>query len=269
MAIFFIDDPSGKLIDSQIMINLQEFASDIAASGAVCPGEISHHRPGWESWIVASTKRRALFTTYLFDNIVCSLNGLPTYLNEELEALPAPASKALWEASDRGTWEAEYGNHLVDWAGGALRMDELWRVPEFGTVERRRVDKWLSSVDEFGMILFAVTSGTPGDESIGLVEADRLSIVVAQRFPPSTSQIDVVPKQSIQISQLPTNITYMRAEWDVDRSGLVFGNSERCMSPLLFCVTISRKNVHRIAYCSSFATRHHITSWPWIRKNKQ
>lgn len=163
MLLFFAEGPSGQLIDRQVMINLQDFGCDIASSGLVCPGELAHKKPDWESWIVASTKRRALYTMYMFDNQFCSRHGLPTFLGEELESLLAPASKALWEASARGAWESEYDSQLRDWPIGGLRIDELWPAPETGITERRkRVDRWLASVDEFGMMLFAVTLVTHG-----------------------------------------------------------------------------------------------------------
>lgn len=163
MILFFADGEPGKLIDRQVMINLQDFACDIASPGLVCPAELSQQRPDWESWIVASTKRRSLYTTYLFDNLFCSLNGLPTFLGEELESLPAPASKTLWEASNRAMWTTEYNIYLSEWAEGSLRIDELWPAPETGIEERRkRVDRWLESVDEFGMMLFAITLATHG-----------------------------------------------------------------------------------------------------------
>ena len=164
MVLFFAEDQSRQLIDRQVMINIQDFACDVASSGLVCPAELSHQRPDWESWIVASAKRRSLYTMYLFDNIFCSLNGLPTFLGEELESLPAPASKTLWEASNRAVWETEYNHHLSEWPGGALQIHELWPAPETGVKERKkRVDKWLGSVDEFGMMIFAVTLGTHGE----------------------------------------------------------------------------------------------------------
>ena len=163
MILFFADGESGQFIDRQVMINLQDLACDVASSGLVCPGELSQARPDWESWIVASTKRRALYTMYLFDNIFCSQNGLPTFLGEELEGLLAPASKTLWEISDRTSWEKEYSDHLHDWPSGGLRIEELWPPPETGAeIRRKRVDRWLTSVDEFGMMLFAITLVTHG-----------------------------------------------------------------------------------------------------------
>lgn len=160
---FVSPQPELLFTDRSIMINLLDFACDIAASGLVCPAEISKTRPDWESWIVADAKRRTLYTLYLFDNIFCAENGLPTYLGLELEGLPAPARKSLWEASHRNQWEDTYTKHLTEWPSGFLRIDELWPDPSHGDHEKtRRMDQWLRSVDEFGMMIFAVTHITHG-----------------------------------------------------------------------------------------------------------
>jgi hypothetical protein len=161
--LFFSAQYGQPLIDRQVMINLLDFACNISTTGLICPAEMSNARPDWESWIVSSAKCRTLYTLYFFDNIFCSAHDLPTFLGEELESLPAPARKNLWEASDRSLWEKRYNMHLTEWPCGALRIDELWPGPELGSDERRRrVDRWLESVDEFGMMLFTVTHITHG-----------------------------------------------------------------------------------------------------------
>lgn len=162
MMVFFSTD-GDTFINRQVLINLQDFGCELAAGGLVCPEELSHTRPRWESWIVCSAKRRCLYTMYLFDNIFCAKHGIPTFIGEELESLPVPAPKVLWECTSRDIWEKEYNDFLSLWEGSGLHIDELWPVPESGREARRkRVDKWLGSVDEFGMMLFAVTSVTHG-----------------------------------------------------------------------------------------------------------
>ena len=100
---------------------------------------------------------------YLFDNVFNALANVPTYIAEELANLPVPASKALWEATERENWEREYDRHLTAWEGGELRISELWFAPEKDSPERRdRVDRWVESVDEFGMMLFAVCAHIHG-----------------------------------------------------------------------------------------------------------
>jgi Fungal specific transcription factor domain len=164
---FFLptSNPSVKtpLVDHTTMSNLQEFAYQLSLSGLLCTAETTHSRPSWESWIIASTKRRALYAMYLFDNVFNALARVPTYIAEELANLPVPASKSLWEATEREAWEREYDQHLAAWEGGELRISELWFAPEKDSPEHRdRVDRWVESVDEFGMMLFAVCAHIHG-----------------------------------------------------------------------------------------------------------
>ncbi|KZL68152.1 C6 finger domain containing protein [Colletotrichum tofieldiae] len=152
---------------SQIMMNTQELACAAARKGLVCMAEQDGARPTWESWIVAEAKRRTLFTMCLFDSALLTHDGLPTYLATELRGLLAPASKSLWESRNRSEWQIKYNIHLTEWPEGGLRIDELWPIPEDldkDEINRRRsrVDAWLEDLDEFGTMIYAVTSGTHG-----------------------------------------------------------------------------------------------------------
>ncbi|KAI1426916.1 hypothetical protein F5Y12DRAFT_242491 [Xylaria sp. FL1777] len=167
MVLFFrlgqIADPFLR----QAVMNLQELACACAKRGLVCEAEQQWLRPKWESWIVAEASRRTLYTMYLFDGVLSAHDGLPTFIGTELTGLPAPASQALWRAQTRLDWEASYNSFLADWSEGGLRLDELWPAPEHfnenDVVRRRnRVDHWLEGVDEFGTMLYAVTSCTYG-----------------------------------------------------------------------------------------------------------
>lgn len=163
MMLFFSPKYGQIHIGRQVMVNLLDFACDAATTGVGCPAELTNSLPDWESWIVACTKRRTLYTVYFFDNVFCTTHDLPTVLGVELESLPAPAGKTLWEASNRTLWEERYTAHLAEWPDGALRIDELWPGPEVNRDERRRrVDRWLETVDEFGMMMFTVTHLTHG-----------------------------------------------------------------------------------------------------------
>ncbi|KAJ9397761.1 transcriptional regulator family: Fungal Specific TF [Paecilomyces variotii] len=151
------------LVDSSTIVHLQEFSSRLALGGLISAAELMHTRPSWESWIVASAKRRVIFASYLFNNVFNSTNQVPVYLAEELGDLPVPGNKLLWEAKDRVTWEKEYDRHLSLWEDGDLRTFELWRSPETGSPNRRkRIHQWLRSVDEFGMMLFATCAHLHG-----------------------------------------------------------------------------------------------------------
>lgn len=147
------------------MMDLQELASLCSRRGLVCAAEQQRARPRWESWIVAEAKRRTLYTMYLFDSVLATLEGMPTFFGTELQGLLAPAGKSLWEAKAQRDWETVYNTHLVDWAEGGLRIDELWPAPswldESGLVERqKRADQWLDEVDGFGTMLFSVSSSS-------------------------------------------------------------------------------------------------------------
>ena len=77
-----------------------------------------------------------------------------------------PEGKRLWGARDRDTWEREYDRHSALWRDepeGMLVISELWKSEQTGTPgRRRRIEKWVQEVDEFGMMLFAVTSHIHG-----------------------------------------------------------------------------------------------------------
>ncbi|KAJ6188009.1 hypothetical protein N7519_002917 [Penicillium mononematosum] len=133
-----------------------------ARAGLTCRAEESHTRPTWESWIVACAKRRTLFTMYLFKNVYNTQVGLPNFVAEERRVTLAPGSKMLWEASDRAVWEREYNRHLSRWEDGMLEISELWRSAETGTEARReKIERWLQSADEFGMMFFISVCAYP------------------------------------------------------------------------------------------------------------
>ncbi|CAN6654743.1 hypothetical protein TRVA0_027S01354 [Trichomonascus vanleenenianus] len=166
MVLFFRLSQGPHPFFRRAMMNLQELACSTSRQGLVCAAEQYHARPRWEEWIVCEAKRRTLFVMYLFDSVLSAQENLPTYLGIELHGLAAPAQKSLWEAKARCDWGTEYNVHLAEWAE-FLTIDELWPIPEgmddTGIAQRRRrVDQWLENVDEFGTMLFAVTSCTHG-----------------------------------------------------------------------------------------------------------
>lgn len=148
------------------MIKLQELAGDVASKGTLCLAETNGSRPDWESWIIASAKRRTLFATYLFDNLVNFTQGSPSFIATELASLPAPASKRLWSAQSRHSWNVAYNQQLSQCTDGELLISDLWpRLDSNMAKLQKKVRQWLSSVDEFGMMLYSVTSHTYGKQA--------------------------------------------------------------------------------------------------------
>lgn len=143
-----------------IMTNLQELACASARNGLVCAADQQRARPRWEEWIVAEAKRRTLYVMYLFDSILSTREGLPTFLGSELRGLPAPANRLLWQATTRYEWEREYNIHMAEWMEGSLTIDELWPTPaELGELGIER-SRWLENLDEYGTMIYAITSCT-------------------------------------------------------------------------------------------------------------
>lgn len=164
--LFFTHTAASVMIEQDIMIKLQELAGDVASRGTLCWAERYGIRPDWESWIVASAIRRTLFATYLFDNLVNFTLGSPSFIATELASLPAPASKELWNAKTRQSWNTFYNQQLSQLTEGELLISDLWPHSDpSSTTRQRKIDRWLSSVDEFGMMLYSVTSHTYGTQS--------------------------------------------------------------------------------------------------------
>ncbi|PYI07045.1 MFS general substrate transporter [Aspergillus sclerotiicarbonarius CBS 121057] len=144
-----------------IMTNLQDLACASSRGGVVCAADQRRARPRWEEWIVAEAKRRTLYVMYLFDSILSTHEGLPTFIGTELSGLPAPANRLLWQAGTRYEWEREYNIHMAEWMEGSLTVDELWPIPddlgEAGLARLRdRVDRWMENLDEYGTMLYAI-----------------------------------------------------------------------------------------------------------------
>ena len=167
MALFFNLERQQNPALRQYMITLQQLACESSTQGLMTTAELSHARPRWASWILAEAKRRTLYTMYLFDDLLCTKDGLPIFIGTELTGLPATASKHLWRATHEAEWKAAYNEHLSRWDQAGLYLDELWPITpnlseESVTERRRRVDKWLESVDEYGTMLYAITICTDG-----------------------------------------------------------------------------------------------------------
>lgn len=167
MVLFFQLDVTRDSSFRQTMITLQELAHASCKGGCVCAADQYRARPRWEEWIISEAKRRTLYMMYLFDGVVSTRENIPTYLGTELQGLPAPAAKQIWEANTRVEWEQAYNVFLAEWMEPGLVIDELWPIPSDmneSDIERRRnrVDHWLEDIDSYGTMLYAVTSCTHG-----------------------------------------------------------------------------------------------------------
>ena len=167
MVLFFRLNQTCDDFFRSALTNLQGLACSSSRRGLVCAADQQRARPRWEEWITTEAKRRTLYVMYLFDSILSTREGLPTFLGTELSGLSAPANRLIWQASSRHQWEREYNIYLAQWMEVGLTIDELWPMPagldEHEISKRRsRVDCWLENLDEFGTMLYAVVSCTHG-----------------------------------------------------------------------------------------------------------
>lgn len=158
---------------------LHDMASKVSVAGIVCPEEVgdglitSSVVPKWETWIIAEAKRRTILCVYLFEDLYNFENGAATCLAAELALPLAPASKRLWNASDRASFEKQYPHHRTALDGKiGLMGSELWprevgqqddddAHSEEGRRKRKeRIVEWTNHVDEFGRFFLDVCTST-------------------------------------------------------------------------------------------------------------
>ncbi|OJJ03121.1 hypothetical protein ASPVEDRAFT_133782 [Aspergillus versicolor CBS 583.65] len=161
-SILMYFSPRGNFSENT-MIALMDLAFRTSRNGLSCTAEIERTKPTWESWIVAAAKRRAVFILYVFSSIYNADRMLPDFIADELRTVYVPGHKALWEADNRETWNKVYYRYLSDWEDGSLVISELWAFPEKKEPKRReRIERWVGTVDEFGMMMFALCAHIHG-----------------------------------------------------------------------------------------------------------
>ncbi len=168
MVLFFHLGQEDNTSLKQHMFNLQSLACDTCSKGVITKAELEHSRPLWHVWLAAESKRRTLYTMYLFDNLLCVRDGLPVFVATELRGLPAPCGRRLWRTASEEVWRAAYNQYIAQWDERGLMLEELWRpslAADAIELQRRndRIDQWLEDADEYCTMLYAVTSGTHGD----------------------------------------------------------------------------------------------------------
>ncbi|KAH8688978.1 hypothetical protein BGW36DRAFT_402045 [Talaromyces proteolyticus] len=161
-SILMYFSPRGDFSENT-MVTLMDLAFRTSRNGLFCTAEIKRTKPTWESWIVAAAKRRTVFILYVFSSIYNADRLLPEFIADELRNVYVPGHKALWEADNRETWNKVYDQYLSDWEDGSLVISELWPSPEKEEPKQReRIERWVQTVDEFGMTIFALCAHIHG-----------------------------------------------------------------------------------------------------------
>jgi hypothetical protein len=152
--IIYLDSNTTMKYAVQLVLGqLQEMAYHLlvttASPKACTPGTV----PDRESWVITSATHRTVLAIYIFDCVLCFINRVPIFSCDELDFIPAPVCRRLWEAREYETWREEYVNWLKMWKSREVVMNELLnRSAESHAYNR--VEKWLSEADEFGMLIF-------------------------------------------------------------------------------------------------------------------
>lgn len=148
--------PEGPLPDHEdIFRKVELLIYRIVRNGLFLQEEREQTRPTWEAWINVTSKRRAILSLYLLHWAYSVLHRVPCFDCTDLGFMPAPAPKALWQATTEGEWTTKYIQWLGRWSGKLYLQAELgWIQP--GAVMNARAEKWLGETDEFGFIMISI-----------------------------------------------------------------------------------------------------------------
>ncbi|TVY45895.1 hypothetical protein LSUB1_G000492 [Lachnellula subtilissima] len=115
-------------------------------------------RVTWEDWILAESLRRTMIVLFLIDLLFDIASPLHSYKCDGslLRGLALPCGKALWMASTRDEWEAEYAVQRVKAYG--KRQLTYGDLVNFHHREEGTLDPWLSQLDDFGTLVMTATS---------------------------------------------------------------------------------------------------------------
>ncbi|KAL2060520.1 hypothetical protein VTL71DRAFT_9161, partial [Oculimacula yallundae] len=144
---------TGKFAAQLVLGQLQEMAYHLLITVAFPKTRSSGTIPNQESWIITAATHRTILAVYVFEYAICHRNRMPVYTCDELDFIPVPVGKRLWEAQEYGTWREEYENWFDMWKGRELVMGELLNGYADSSTQNR-VERWLSEADEFGMLVF-------------------------------------------------------------------------------------------------------------------
>jgi len=138
-----------RRVSSQLQEMTHHLLTTVATPG-VCP---SGTIPDQDSWVITSATHRTILALYVFECVLCFLNRIPITTCGEVDSIPAPVCRRLWEAREYEMWREEYVNWFEMWKGREVVMGELLNRPAESHAHDR-VETWLSEADEFGMLIF-------------------------------------------------------------------------------------------------------------------
>ncbi|RKU47443.1 hypothetical protein DL546_008827 [Coniochaeta pulveracea] len=148
------------LVDtSQVMCKQFKHECFFKLSQAFCEVDDFTHRPTWEEWVFAESRRRTVCLFY----VVCRCISFDTDQCQPVEIfkmLPLPATRLLWEAKSRAEWEAEYTAYCSGQGAPMMqRIDTMAVLVDFYTRRdedpgiRAMLDYWNSTSDGLSSLI--------------------------------------------------------------------------------------------------------------------
>jgi hypothetical protein len=93
---------------------------------------------------------------YCFEWMNAMLNNTGAFLCTEIDFMPAPTGKVLWNCPTQEKWESAYDRWLERWAGmGLYTIGELTHIRPGANLDLRS-EMWLEEADEFGVMYMAL-----------------------------------------------------------------------------------------------------------------
>jgi hypothetical protein len=158
LALYPMSAPSTAPQKRLSIFSIQTISTRLCQTGLIDRDEIINARPTWEAWVLVATKRRVVFALYAIECVFCDTNKIPRHDCHDLDFMPAPSSKTLWQGRNMNEWEwcKLYERQMEKWAGrGGLQMSDF--LPKDKTREdEERYVMWLEEADEFGMMALGV-----------------------------------------------------------------------------------------------------------------
>ncbi|KUJ12992.1 uncharacterized protein LY89DRAFT_197985 [Mollisia scopiformis] len=120
----------------------------------------------WELWILIESLQRTIFVTFIVDILFDISAGTISDSNACIKAdhllqMRLPCSKSLWKTKTKSEWEKEYATQTN------FQLENNYRHPRFIDLIRHdanansfgsSLDRWMSEVDDFGMLVINAAS---------------------------------------------------------------------------------------------------------------
>ncbi|KAF2004894.1 hypothetical protein P154DRAFT_616643 [Amniculicola lignicola CBS 123094] len=157
-----IDPGDGSAEASKVNRELLSIGGCLCESFSRLSGSLLHENEtltvimGWQQWIFAESRRRTACAWLLLARIVSVKTGLFCHVRENIENVPLPSGKMLWEATSEAAWETEMiqtfdrtHDSYPKTFGSLLDVHANNSDPS----SAQQLDNWTANVDSLGTMM--------------------------------------------------------------------------------------------------------------------